>query len=164
MHFRIYKNYPYKAPPQVTVEGPTQGINQSKLNALKKDIEAYAKQRHAEAPGSPILFDVRNLSQISSPCRPLLQIVDYATQLLATKVPAPVDITGSLATEMIERAKQEDRRRAEELARTQAEEQARIIQENAAILQDMDAEREKRVRRRNRANSETTEVCGPLLF
>ncbi|KAH8828108.1 other/PEK/GCN2 protein kinase [Flagelloscypha sp. PMI_526] len=143
LHFVIYKNYPYKAPPQVTVEGPTQGINQSKLNALKKDIEAYAKQRHAEAPGSPILFD----------------IVDYATQLLATKVPAPVDITGSLATEMIERAKQEDRRRAEELARTQAEEQARIIQENAAILQDMDAEREKRVRRRNRANSETTEVA-----
>ena len=106
-----------------------------------------------------MVFDVRHccIYQVLAP--DTLQIVGFAQEWLRTNIIPPVEVLGSLAVQMNQRAVEEarERRRIEEEEDAQKQKEIAMM-EAAALEYEIHAAKEQAQRSRRRANSESTEV------
>jgi len=144
LHTIFPRTYPTNAYPIFTVQQPIKGIPDDYVTKLSNFIQAEARQSR----GTEIVF----------------QVVTVAQDWISTNIAPPVEVIGSLASEMIKRASEEEqaKKRREEAEAQEEEERKRLFAEaiNEQIQADVhrhQIEREKH-RARHRAQSDATEV------
>ncbi|KAF9527861.1 other/PEK/GCN2 protein kinase [Crepidotus variabilis] len=145
LHVKFPKTYPRLACATFAIERPISGINDNQVSRLSHEINAEAQKLR----GSEMVFT----------------IVTFAQDWISANVTPPVEVVGSLAVQMNQRAideerarqqrEQEEAERAEEIANRAAQELDEQIQADA-MRQLMAKEQQFKARRR--ANSESTEV------
>ncbi|KAJ6607583.1 kinase-like domain-containing protein [Mycena sp. CBHHK59/15] len=145
LHVILPKSYPTKASPTFTIQKPIIGISHDQITILHQAIQNEAKN----CRGAEMIF----------------QIVTFSQDWLSSHVVPPIDVPGSLANQMTQRALEEERIRKEKeraAAEKDSERAAKLARElDAAIRADaqkQQLEKEKQYRARKRANSEATEV------
>ncbi|KAH7905298.1 kinase-like domain-containing protein [Hygrophoropsis aurantiaca] len=109
LHTKFPKTYPTLATPIFTIQKPIRGISFENETALTKAVHAEAQKLR----GSEMVF----------------QIITSAQEWIADHIRPPVEVSGSLATEMTKRASEQERERKQ-----RAEEEAERESELAAIL------------------------------
>ncbi|KAI0300075.1 hypothetical protein B0F90DRAFT_1817684 [Multifurca ochricompacta] len=144
LHTIFPRTYPTNAHPIFTVQHPVKGISNDFVTKLSNFIQAEARQ----SCGTEMVF----------------QVVTAAQDWISTNITPPVEVLGSLASEMIKRASEEEqaRKRREEVEAQQEAERKRRLAEafNEKMQEDVyrhQMEREKH-RARHRAQSDATEV------
>ncbi|KAH6903402.1 other/PEK/GCN2 protein kinase [Coprinopsis sp. MPI-PUGE-AT-0042] len=145
LHVKLPKTYPHLACPTFTLQKPAKGLSPDQISKLQQLINAEAQKQR----GNEMVFTIANLCQ------------DW----LVTNVAPLVEVSGSLAVQMTQRALDEERNRKQrqaEEARREEERKKKEMQEMEAQMQQIALEnmlaREEQHRSRKRANSETTEV------
>ncbi|PCH37122.1 Serine/threonine-protein kinase [Wolfiporia cocos MD-104 SS10] len=112
IYFHLYtkfpKTYPSLACPTFTVQRPTLGLKPNELTKLSAAIHAEALRNK----GAEMVF----------------QIVTFAQEWLVAYIVPPVEVVGSLATEMSKRAYEE-----EQAKKQREEEEAELEEERAAL-------------------------------
>ncbi|KAH9956146.1 hypothetical protein BC827DRAFT_1139950 [Russula dissimulans] len=144
LHTIFPRTYPTNAHPIFTVQQPIKGIPDDCVAKLSNFIQAEARQSR----GTEIVF----------------QVITAAQDWIAANITPPVEVVGSLASEMIKRALEEEqakKRREEAEAREEAE-RKRLFAEALNEQMQADAHRHQiereRQRARHRAQSDATEV------
>ncbi|KAI0320013.1 hypothetical protein OF83DRAFT_1275377 [Amylostereum chailletii] len=144
LHTIFPKTYPTNAYPTFSLQQPIQGLTSQQVSKLSHAIHAEVKQYM----GTEMVF----------------QIVTFLQDWISSNVTPPIEVVGSLATEMTRRALDEERakREREEVEAAEAAERERRVAEefNEEMLADaqrQQVEREKH-RARQRARSDATEV------
>ncbi|KAJ6593628.1 kinase-like domain-containing protein [Mycena capillaripes] len=145
LHVIFPKTYPTKASPTFSIQKPIIGIREDQITTLLQAIQNEAKN----CRGAEVIF----------------QIVTFCQDWLTSHIVAPIDIPGSLANQMTQRALEEERvRKQKEAAAAEQETQraAQLAQElEAAIKADAQKQqlaKEREYKARKRASSEATEV------
>ncbi|KAA1478685.1 Serine/threonine-protein kinase [Dentipellis sp. KUC8613] len=138
LHVIFPKTYPTHAYPTFTIQQPVKGLTQEQVTRLTQAIHAQVKQY----PGEEMVF----------------QIVTFAQDWLATNVKPPVEAVGSLATEMIKRAMDEERARQARVEAEEAKEAERARQLAEAFSMQLQQRERETVQARARALSDATEV------
>ncbi|KAJ7749951.1 hypothetical protein B0H16DRAFT_1675473 [Mycena metata] len=113
LHVVLPKTYPTKAAPTFSIEKPILGINGDNVASLLHAIQGEAKA----CKGAEMIF----------------QIVSFAQDWLAAHVVPPVDIPGSLANQMTQRALEEERIRKHNAALAASQESALAAQRAAEL-------------------------------
>lgn len=144
LHTIFPRTYPANAHPIFTIQQPIKGISDDHVTKLSNFIRNEARQSR----GTEIVF----------------QVVTAAQDWIATNIVPPVQVVGSLASEMIKRASEEEqaKKRREEAEAQEEAERERLFAEAFKEQMQADAqrhqmEREKH-RARHRARSDATEV------
>ncbi|KAI0266451.1 kinase-like domain-containing protein [Gloeopeniophorella convolvens] len=144
LHTIFPKTYPANAHPIFTVQQPIQGISEDRITKLSNYIQSEAKQSR----GTEIVF----------------QVITAAQDWIATNISPPAEVVGSLASEMIRRATEEERakREREEARALEEAERKRLFAEAFNEQMQADAQRHQMEREkhkaRHRAQSDATEV------
>ncbi|KAJ6576175.1 hypothetical protein DFH09DRAFT_1454036, partial [Mycena vulgaris] len=145
LHVIFPKTYPAKASPTFAIHKPIIGINNDQVTTLLHAIQNEART----CRGAEMTF----------------QIVTFCQDWLTSHVVPPIEIPGSLANQMTQRALEEERVRREKeaaAAEQETERAAKRAQElEAAVKADAQRQqlvKEQQYRARQRANSEATEV------
>ncbi|KAF8483387.1 hypothetical protein DFH94DRAFT_307281 [Russula ochroleuca] len=144
LHTIFPRTYPTNAHPIFTVQQPIRGIPDDCIARLSNYIQAEARQSR----GTEIVF----------------QVITSAQDWIATNITPPVEAIGSLASEMIKRASEEEqaKKRREEAEAQEEEERKRLFAEAFNEQIQADAHRHQiereRHRARHRAQSDATEV------
>ncbi|TFK23737.1 other/PEK/GCN2 protein kinase [Coprinopsis marcescibilis] len=146
LHVKLPKTYPLLACPTFTLQKPAKGLSADQLSKLQHLINAEAQKLR----GNEMVFTIANTCQ------------DW----LVNNVKPPVEVTGSLALQMTQRALDEEKNRKQREAEQEAREEERRRREaqelEAQIEQDalrqLLARQEQQYQSRKRANSEATEV------
>ncbi|KAF8920390.1 hypothetical protein CPB85DRAFT_1429191 [Mucidula mucida] len=145
LNVKFPKTYPRVAYPNFTITKPIHGLDNDQVTKLNHAIQEQV-QKHR---GSEMVF----------------QIVQHCQDWLSINIVPPVEVTGSLALQMKQRAVDEERERqlrADQEAAEEAERQARLAEEFdnqiKADAQKQQLAKEMQVRARQRAGSEATEV------
>ncbi|KAJ7668466.1 kinase-like domain-containing protein [Mycena polygramma] len=145
LHVIFPKTYPTKASPTFSIQKPIIGIREDQVTTLVSAIQNEARN----CRGAEMTF----------------QIVTFCQDWLTSHVIPPIDIPGSLANQMTQRALEEERVRKQkeaEAAEQEIERAAKLAQElEAAIKADAQKQqlaKEREYKARKRANSEATEV------
>ncbi|KAJ7121645.1 hypothetical protein C8R44DRAFT_622641 [Mycena epipterygia] len=145
LHVIFPKTYPMKASPTFTIQKPIIGISNEQTTTLLHAIQNEAKN----CRGAEMTF----------------QIVTFCQDWLTSHVVPPIEIPGSLASQMTQRALEEERARKQKEAdamEQETERAAKLAQElEAAIKADAQKQqlvKEQQYMARKRANSEATEV------
>ncbi|OCH91731.1 Serine/threonine-protein kinase [Obba rivulosa] len=152
LHIKFPKTYPAIACPMFTIQQPIQGLKADHISKLSSAIHAEAQRNR----GSEMVF----------------QVITFCQDWMANNVVPPVEVVGSLATQMNQRAQEEElakRQRAEIEAEAEEERALKLAEElNAQIAADaarQQLERERvraaQARSRERALSDATEVPRP---
>ncbi|KAJ7432513.1 kinase-like domain-containing protein [Mycena galericulata] len=145
LHVIFPKTYPAKASPTFAIQKPIIGITNDQTTTLLQAIQAEARS----CRGAEMTF----------------QIVTFCQDWLTSHVVPPIDIPGSLANQMTQRALEEERVRKQkeaDAAEQATERAAKMAQElEAAVKADAQRQqlaKERQYKARKRANSEATEV------
>ncbi|KZT06721.1 Serine/threonine-protein kinase [Laetiporus sulphureus 93-53] len=147
LHTKFPKTYPTIACPTFTIQQPIQGLKGPEITRLSSAIHAEAQRNR----GSEMVF----------------QIVTFAQEWITSNVSPPVEVVGSLATEMNKRAYEEERakrQREEEEAEQEEERAAALAQELEeqiradVIRQQLERERVERARKRAVSDSIETDI------
>ncbi|KAJ7702683.1 kinase-like domain-containing protein [Mycena rosella] len=145
LHVIFPKTYPAKASPTFAIQKPLNGITNDQVTTLIHAIQNEARN----CRGAEMTF----------------QIVTFCQDWLTSHVVPPIEIPGSLANQMTQRALEEERIRREKeaaAAEQETERAAKLAQElEAAVKADAHRQqlaKEQQYRARKRANSEATEV------
>ncbi|KAJ7101250.1 kinase-like domain-containing protein [Mycena belliarum] len=145
LHVIFPKTYPAKAAPTFAIQKPILGISNEQTTTLLHAIQNEARN----CRGAEMTF----------------QIVTFCQDWLTSHVVPPVEIPGSLANQMTQRALEEERLRREKEAAAVEEENeraAKLAQElEAAVKADAQRQlqaKEQQYKARKRANSEATEM------
>ncbi|KDQ55382.1 hypothetical protein JAAARDRAFT_37399 [Jaapia argillacea MUCL 33604] len=145
LHVKLPKTYPSIACPIFTIQQPIRGLGPDHITKLSSAIHAEAQS----SKGSEMVF----------------QIITFAQDWLNTNIHPALETPDSLAIQMNKRASDEERARREreqelaDLERQKASQLAqRLNEEIQADAQRQQAEKEKFVRARKRAESDATEV------
>ncbi|KAL6299472.1 kinase-like domain-containing protein [Sparassis latifolia] len=145
LHVKFPKTYPVIACPTFTIQQPIRGLKTDQTTKLTSAIHAESLRNK----GAEMVF----------------QIVTYAQDWITNNVARPVEVVGSLATEMNKRASEEERakkQREEEEAEQEEERAAQLAQEfDEQIRADayrQQLERERVQKARKRATSDATEM------
>ncbi|KAJ7163895.1 kinase-like domain-containing protein [Mycena crocata] len=146
LHVIFPKTYPAKASPTFTIQKPVIGISNDQTTTLLQAIQNEAKN----CRGAEVTF----------------QIVTFCQDWLQSHVVPPIDIPGSLANQMTQRALEEERVRKQKEADAAEQETvraAKLAEElEAAVKADAQKQqlaKERQYKARKRANSEATEVA-----
>ncbi|KAJ7488435.1 kinase-like domain-containing protein [Mycena latifolia] len=145
LHVVFPKTYPAKASPTFAIQKPIIGINNEQITTLLHAIQNEARN----CRGAEMTF----------------QIVTFCQDWLTSHIVPPIEIPGSLANQMTQRALEEERIRREKeaaAAEQETERAAKIAQElEAAVRADAQRQqiaKEQQYKARQRASSEATEV------
>ncbi|KAF8639379.1 hypothetical protein AX17_001535 [Amanita inopinata Kibby_2008] len=144
LHVKFPKTYPTLAYPIFNIEKPIQGITNDQVSKLSHAITVEAQK----CKGSEMVF----------------QIVNFIQDWIMNNVKPPVEVVGSLALQMNQRAMDAERARKQREAEEAEREQERAAREAEALQAQIkeDAMRQllarEEYRARRRANSEATEV------
>lgn len=144
LHTIFPRTYPANAHPIFAVQQPIKGISDDHVAKLSNFIRAEAQQSR----GTEIVF----------------QVVTAAQDWIATNIIPPAQVVGSLASEMIKRASEEEqaKKRREEAEAQEEAERERLFAEAFNEQMQADAHRHQmereRYRARHRARSDATEV------
>ncbi|KAF7299301.1 hypothetical protein MIND_00879100 [Mycena indigotica] len=145
LHVMFPKTYPLKASPILDIKKPIVGLSTQQVASLNQVIQTEARN----SQGTESIFQIATASQ------------DWLEQ----NVVPPIDVPGSLASQMMLRTLEEERIRKQQAADMAAQEhEARAKQtqqleaEVRANAQLQQLERERQYQARKRANSEATEV------
>ncbi|KAI9457648.1 kinase-like domain-containing protein [Lactarius psammicola] len=144
LHTIFPRTYPANAHPIFAVQQPIKGISDDYVTKLSNFIRAEAQRSH----GTEIVF----------------QVVTAAQDWIATNIMPPVQVVGSLASEMIKRASEEEqaKKRREEAEAQEEAERERLFAEAFNEQMQADVHRHQmereRHRARHRARSDATEV------
>ncbi|KAH9923827.1 uncharacterized protein B0H18DRAFT_1013542 [Fomitopsis serialis] len=145
LHTKFPKTYPTIACPTFTIQQPIHGLKTNDITQLSNTIHAEAQKQK----GEEMVF----------------QIVTFAQEWITHNVKPPVEVVGSLATEMNRRAHEEElakRQKEEEQAEQEEERNHQLALELEeqirvdAYRQQLERERLQQVRKR--AMSDATEV------
>ncbi|KAJ7186042.1 hypothetical protein C8R46DRAFT_937688 [Mycena filopes] len=117
LHVVFPKTYPTKTAPTFSIEKPILGINGDHVASLLQAIQGEARG----CKGAEMTF----------------QIVSFAQDWLAAHIVPPIDIPGSLANQMTQRALEEERIRAERAALAASRETALAAQKAAELEADV---------------------------
>ncbi|KAF8959858.1 kinase-like domain-containing protein [Flammula alnicola] len=145
LHVKFPKTYPHLACPMFSIEKPIKGINDAQCTTLLRAINVEAQR----FKGGEMVFE----------------IVSFSQEWLRQNVIPPVEVVGSLALQMNQRAIEEARERRR-LEREEAErEEEKALREAQALESEIQADamrqlaaKEQVQASRRRANSEATEV------
>ncbi|KAF8345771.1 kinase-like domain-containing protein [Amanita rubescens] len=144
LHTKFPKTYPSLACPIFTIEKPLLGLTIEQVTRLSHAVNGEAQK----CRGSEMVF----------------QIVNFVQEWFSENVRPPVEVVGSLAVQMTQRAMDEERARKQREAEDLAREQERVAREAEALQAQIkeDAMRQLLAREefkaRNRAYSESTAV------
>ncbi|EJF61645.1 Serine/threonine-protein kinase [Dichomitus squalens LYAD-421 SS1] len=145
LHIKLPKTYPNNAPPIFTIQQPIVGLRPDEISKLTHAIHDEVQQKK----GEEMVF----------------QTVCFAKEWMEANVKPPVEVSGSLATEMNRRAVEEERvrkQREEEEAALKKQHDAEYAEKlNEQIrenVQRQQLERERFQQARKRAMSDATEV------
>lgn len=103
IHYRFPKTYPALACPTFTIQRPIVGLKPHEVTKLSNAIHAEAQKNK----GSEIVFQVRPVRPqyvLTQTFMPMIQIVTFAQDWILNHVVPPLEVVGSLATEMKKRA------------------------------------------------------------
>ncbi|KAK7057453.1 kinase-like domain-containing protein [Favolaschia claudopus] len=145
LHVIFPKTYPTKATPTFSIHKPIIGIGNDQVASLLQAIHNESKN----CRGAEMTF----------------QIVSFCQDWLSSHVVPPIDIPGSLANQMTQRALEEERTRKQkeaDEAEQENERAAKLALELEAVIK-ADAQKQhlaklREYKARKRANSEATEV------
>ncbi|KAI0066910.1 Serine/threonine-protein kinase [Artomyces pyxidatus] len=144
LHITFPKTYPTNAYPTFTIQQPIKGLTNEQITKLSNRIHTEAKQ----SKGAEMVFHIGT----------------FAQEWILANVEPPVEVVGSLATEMNRRALEEERARKQREEEEAEAEAARARQQAEAFQEQMhaDAQRQQmereRQKARQRAQSDATEV------
>ncbi|CAK5281348.1 unnamed protein product [Mycena citricolor] len=147
LHVIFPKTYPTKACPTFTIQKPIVGLSNDQVTSLSHEIQHEVNR----CKGTEMTF----------------QIVTFCQDWMSNHVVPPVEVAGSLANQMTQRAMEEERirkQREADAAEQETERAARIAQQLEAVVkadahkQALAREQQHRDRQRKRAGSEATEV------
>ncbi|KAH9943970.1 hypothetical protein B0H21DRAFT_747282 [Amylocystis lapponica] len=145
LHTKFPKTYPTIACPTFTIQQPIRGLKTHEVTKLSSAIHAESQRNR----GSEMVF----------------QVITFSQDWMSINISPPVEVVGSLATEMNKRASEEERakkQREEEEAELEEEKAAQLAEElNAQIRADtyrQQLERERFQQARRRAMSDATEM------
>ncbi|KAL0961127.1 hypothetical protein HGRIS_006101 [Hohenbuehelia grisea] len=145
LNVKLPRSYPTSTVPIFTVQKPAPGLTDQQLSSLRTVIQEEIRDKK----GVEIVYDV----------------VECARQWIDANVVPPVEVVGSLAMQMNQRARdaalEKQRQAAEEEAKVQAEAARRAEELEEQIQADAQQKlhvKAQQTRARRRANSEATEV------
>ncbi|TFK38831.1 hypothetical protein BDQ12DRAFT_605427 [Crucibulum laeve] len=147
LNVKFPKTYPRLACPTFTIQRPINGLSADQVNKLSHAINSEAQRLR----GSEMVMD----------------LVEFTSQWISNNVIPPVEVVGSLALQMNQRAIDQEkarRQREAEEAAEEAERAERAAQEldeqiqADALRQHIAREQQYKAQARQRANSEATEV------
>ncbi|KAF8880897.1 hypothetical protein CPB84DRAFT_1817292 [Gymnopilus junonius] len=146
---RFPKTYPRLACPTFSIEKPIVGINDLQITKLLHEINSEAQK----LKGFEMVFS----------------IITFCQDWIEKHVAPPVEVVGSLAVQMTQRAMDEERARRQRELEQAEEEEARATRAAQELNEQIQADamrqmlaREQQYKARKRANSEATEVPDDL--
>ncbi|KAL4251194.1 non-specific serine/threonine protein kinase [Abortiporus biennis] len=145
LHTKFPKTYPTLASPTFTIQQPIMGLKPNEVQRLNSAIHAEAQRNK----GIEVVF----------------QIVTFAQDWILNNIAPPVEVSGSLATQMTQRAIAEEQAKKQREEAEAEEEQERAVQRAEELQEQIRAdverqqlERERFQKARKRAMSDATEV------
>ncbi|KAH9487410.1 eIF-2-alpha kinase GCN2 [Psilocybe cubensis] len=145
LHVKFPKTYPRLACPTFTIEKPIVGINEGQVSRLSQEVNSEAQK----LKGFEMVFS----------------IITFCQDWIEKNITPPVEVVGSLALQMTQRAQDEERARRQREIEQAAEEEERATRAAEELNEQIQADamrqmmaKEQQYKARKRANSEATEV------